>query len=166
MAFINLLTAVYPVGSVYFSTINNSPANIIGGTWQAISGLNLGLPTKSFRNDNGFRAFQLGNIVFFGGFGKRPRIEPWEKTSSVYHDDSLPKAYEPEGSCTNGGAVYSQDSGKSVWSYYDNNYGKIMFENKNDSETGEYYYGNLIYQTTPENTVTNNLDIYAWKRTA
>ena len=161
MAFINLLTAVYPVGSVYFSTINNSPANIIGGTWQAISGLNLGLPTKSFRNDNGFSAFQLGNIVFFEGFGKLRRLGPWEKTSSVYNDDSLPGADWP-----NAGAVYSQNSGKSVWAYYDNNLGKITFENKNDSETGEYYYGNLFYQATPENTVTNNLGIYAWKRTA
>lgn len=162
MAFINLLTAVYPVGSVYFSTINNSPANIIGGTWQAISGLNLGLPTKSFRNGHGFRAFQLGDVVFFTGFDRCQRLGPWEVSSAIYHDDSLP---EPAGG--NGGAFYSQDSGKSVWAYYDKHgNGDILFENKNSSDTIEYYYGNLIYQTTPENAVTNNLSIYAWKRTA
>ena len=76
MAFINLLAAVYPVGSVYFSTINSSPAKTIGGTWQAISGLNLGLPTKSFGYDNGFEAIQLGNVVFFTGFGHRPSLGP------------------------------------------------------------------------------------------
>ena len=164
MAFINLLTAVYPVGSVYFSTINNSPANIIGGTWQAISGLNLGLPTKSFRSEHGFKAFQLGDVVFFTGFERCPQLGPWEVSSAIYHDDSLP---EPGPDEANGGAFYSQDSGKSVWARYDQHgNGDIIFENKNGSDTTPYYYGSLIYKTSPENAVTNNLSIYAWKRTA
>ena len=37
MAYVNLLTAMYPVGSLYFSTTSTSPANIIGGTWSPIS---------------------------------------------------------------------------------------------------------------------------------
>ena len=37
MAWINLLECVYPVGSVYFSTINTSPASTIGGTWTQIT---------------------------------------------------------------------------------------------------------------------------------
>lgn len=37
MAYVNLLTAMYPVGSLYFSTTSTSPANIIGGTWSSIS---------------------------------------------------------------------------------------------------------------------------------
>lgn len=36
MAFTNLLTAVYPVGSVYLSISSISPASIIGGTWEQI----------------------------------------------------------------------------------------------------------------------------------
>lgn len=36
MAFVNLMDIVYPVGSVYMSTTNVSPANTIGGTWTAI----------------------------------------------------------------------------------------------------------------------------------
>lgn len=42
MAFVNLLQAVYPVGSVYFSTNSTSPADIIGGTWIRITGAVLG----------------------------------------------------------------------------------------------------------------------------
>lgn len=160
MAFINLLTAVYPVGSVYFSTINDSPAKTIGGTWQAISGLNLGIPTKRFGYDNGFEAFQLGNVVFFTGFGERPSIGPWGVSSEVYHNDSLPN---PDGA--NGGAIYSQDSAKSVWAHYSDG-GGIIFENKNNSDTTNWYYGNFIYLAAPESVVTNNLGIYAWKRTA
>lgn len=37
MAFINLLQAVYPVGSIYFSTVNTSPSSLIGGTWAQIT---------------------------------------------------------------------------------------------------------------------------------
>lgn len=36
MAFVNLLQAVYPVGSVWLSTINVSPASVVGGTWQQV----------------------------------------------------------------------------------------------------------------------------------
>lgn len=37
MAFVNLLQAVYPVGSIYISATNTSPATIIGGTWFQIT---------------------------------------------------------------------------------------------------------------------------------
>lgn len=37
MAFVNLLQAVYPVGSVWLSTTNASPASIVGGTWQQVN---------------------------------------------------------------------------------------------------------------------------------
>lgn len=36
MAFVNLLQAVYPVGSIYQSVTSTSPASVIGGTWSAI----------------------------------------------------------------------------------------------------------------------------------
>lgn len=41
MAFINLLQAVYPVGSVYISTVNTSPSSLIGGTWTQVKGATL-----------------------------------------------------------------------------------------------------------------------------
>ena len=37
MAFVNLLQAVYPVGSVWLSTTNVSPASVVGGTWQQVN---------------------------------------------------------------------------------------------------------------------------------
>lgn len=36
MAWINLLEAIYPVGSVWLSTTNVSPASVVGGTWQQV----------------------------------------------------------------------------------------------------------------------------------
>ena len=34
--FVNLLDIVYPIGSMYFSVIDVSPANSVGGTWEQI----------------------------------------------------------------------------------------------------------------------------------
>lgn len=36
MAWVNILEAVYPIGSIYVSTIEISPASFIGGTWEKI----------------------------------------------------------------------------------------------------------------------------------
>ena len=36
MAWVNLLDIIYPVGSFYFSTVNKSPSETIGGTWAQI----------------------------------------------------------------------------------------------------------------------------------
>lgn len=36
MAFLNFLEIVYPIGSIYISTVNTSPAMIVGGTWQRV----------------------------------------------------------------------------------------------------------------------------------
>lgn len=36
MAWINILDIIYPIGSIYFSTIGTSPASFIGGTWEKI----------------------------------------------------------------------------------------------------------------------------------
>lgn len=34
---VNIINKVYPVGSIYMSVVNNSPANFIGGTWVALN---------------------------------------------------------------------------------------------------------------------------------
>ena len=41
MAFINLLQAMFPVGSVYLSTISISPSSTVGGTWMQVKGATL-----------------------------------------------------------------------------------------------------------------------------
>ena len=37
MAWINLLERIYPVGSVYISTLQTSPSSVIGGTWTQVT---------------------------------------------------------------------------------------------------------------------------------
>ena len=41
MAFTNLLTVMFPVGSVYLSTTSISPSSTIGGTWTQVKGATL-----------------------------------------------------------------------------------------------------------------------------
>lgn len=36
MSWINLLNAVYPIGSIYCSTLSTSPAELLGGSWTKI----------------------------------------------------------------------------------------------------------------------------------
>ena len=36
--FDKILNAIYPVGSIYISTVATSPADLIGGTWERITG--------------------------------------------------------------------------------------------------------------------------------
>lgn len=41
MAFVNLMSVLYPVGSVYMSVSSTSPSSLIGGTWSEIIGATL-----------------------------------------------------------------------------------------------------------------------------
>lgn len=41
MAFVNLMTVIYPVGSVYVSVSATSPSMLIGGTWTQVKGATL-----------------------------------------------------------------------------------------------------------------------------
>lgn len=41
----NFIDVVYPVGSVYININSTSPATLFGGTWQAISGAQVGSTT-------------------------------------------------------------------------------------------------------------------------
>lgn len=47
MAFVNLLSVIYPVGSVYLSINSTSPASVIGGTWKQITDNMLRITTSA-----------------------------------------------------------------------------------------------------------------------
>lgn len=63
MAFTNLLTAMYPVGSVYLSTTSISPSSTIGGTWTQVKGATLAATgANSFADGASFGGSLIINV--------------------------------------------------------------------------------------------------------
>jgi microcystin-dependent protein len=66
----DLLNLIYPVGSVYLSSVNTSPQNIIGGVWSAItpaerhSSFNIGTKGSGTTTNNDVQVTTTGNPVF------------------------------------------------------------------------------------------------------
>lgn len=83
MAFTNLLTAVYPVGSLYLSTSSVSPATLIGGTWTQIKGAVLG-----FTGSNSFSgAASYGGKLAIAASQLPPhthKVYMWNDASGAY----------------------------------------------------------------------------------
>lgn len=72
MAYVNLLEVVYPVGSIYLTTLDVSPAETIGGTWQKIEKIDIGPKLTKTIYDGGsdsFKAYQTGNLLIYHGLG-------------------------------------------------------------------------------------------------
>lgn len=59
MAYVNLGLALYPVGSVYLSSIATSPASIWGGTWNQIADGRFLRPSNSFGSTGGLSSVTL-----------------------------------------------------------------------------------------------------------
>lgn len=53
MAFVNLGQVVYPIGAIYMSSSNISPANLFGGTWEEITDQKMWLPSDTYNNTGG-----------------------------------------------------------------------------------------------------------------
>lgn len=55
MAWVNVGQLVWPVGSIYFSSVSTSPADLFGGTWAAIDGEQTGFlrPGTSYGTKGG-----------------------------------------------------------------------------------------------------------------
>lgn len=74
MAYVNLGQVVYPVGAVYISYTNVSPANLFGGEWVAITGsfpyFNAGTGTGGSNSHNHTTTFYYhnwgGSLITYG----------------------------------------------------------------------------------------------------
>ena len=164
MAFTNLLEVVYPVGSVYVTTSSVSPAEVVGGTWEKIEGLNLGIATKLlFGGQYGFNVTQTGNFVLATGMLRYTTLSGWEESCVLSLDSNFPQAFGGVG-----GAFYAQNGGKDVFMYPGNGEGNkknLYISNKNSNSTPEnWYFGSMPYITTQDDAITNDLGVKMWKR--
>lgn len=83
MTFINLLQAMYPVGSIYLSTTSTSPSSTIGGTWTQVKGATLAA--------TGANSFAGG--ASYGGNLKINANQLPSHTHKVYMHNALSGAY-------------------------------------------------------------------------
>lgn len=62
--FVNLMDIIYPVGSIYMSTNNISPASFIGGTWAQIQDAVLAASGNSYSGAvNGYHGNKAMTVI-------------------------------------------------------------------------------------------------------
>lgn len=160
MGYINLLEIIYPIGSIYLSTVDTSPATLIGGSWESVQ-LNVGNPVVDFGKIDNFKTMQIGDLVFYNIFANTLSATAWqEKTLS---SNMIPSS----GTQSNAGSgiIYGQDSRYCAWTYVTPE-GKLQYANKNSGSIPQWGYGVGFYQSAEPCAEVDTLGIYAWKRLA
>ena len=147
----DLIDLIYPIGSIYLSMKNLSPASFLGGTWQALGG-DYSFWTQNVGNNNGDTDLNYGSVT-----GGLPDIEGEIVSNnewSVGNNDT----------CSNSGALEGRwfsrytSSGTSSSNTY---MGGIHFR------ASKYNSGSNPYGKTEGTTVRPTAyKIFAWRRTA
>ena len=163
MAYVNLLEVVYPVGSIYLTTLDMSPAETIGGTWQQIEKIDIGPAlTKTIYNgtSDSFKAYQTGNLLIYHGLGPFLTMTPWEEKKVLpgYRFPSAKYNYY-------GGEMVNQESGYGACIIIDGD-NRMCFNNKNANSLGQWYFGGGVYEVSDDEALINDLGVKMWKRIA
>lgn len=163
MAYVNLLEVVYPVGSIYLTTLDMSPAETIGGTWQQIEKIDIGPAlTKTIYtgSSDSFKAYQTGNLLIYHGLGPFLTMNPWEekKVLSSHRFPSAKYGYY-------GGEMVNQESGYGACVIISGD-GIMHFNNKNANSLGQWYFGGGVYEVSDDEALINDLGVKMWKRIA
>ena len=141
-----LLNKIYPIGSIYISVNQTSPASFIGGTWEALSeGFTLFTTTTAGQGGTQIEA-GLPNITgaVNNGFGLVERVSP-----------------------SNSGAI-KWKSASNVSRYQGSYKSNVITGFTFDASKGEVHngkYNNLIYGKS-DTVQPPAIKVYAWKRTA
>lgn len=155
----NLINIIYPVGSIYMSVNNVSPATFLGGTWEQIqdtflwcagskhaAGTTGGAETHTLTQaESPAHTHTRGSMEISGGFGC---VVP--DTHSNYTKGSFVSASMGAGRIL-GGTVYAQNP---IWSY--DFYASRSWSGETSS----------VGSNQPHNNMPPYLSVYVWKRTA
>lgn len=157
----NTLEAFYPVGSVYISMDNTSPATLFGGTWEAISGGVLVSASTSNSEPQGTDTFSYspsGTITFKGtvaaGYAELPYHNHYLTPEPFLFDASL-EEYKT-------GTVQFSKFGNDTVTLPAN--GGSPQQTHTHGFTGSGYLYSISSHAI--NVGMANVTIYAWQRTA
>ena len=138
----NLWDTFYPIGSIYFTVVNNSPADFLGGTWVLCGSGRV--PICINEGDTDF--------------------SPAEKVGGVKnHTHKLETGYAKIGMQTSNNTIYSKNVSQS--SYYPNRYGtmsNVIVPSGTGSDTTELGGNTDVPTAIPMPYIV----CYMWKRTA
>lgn len=81
MAFTNLALAMYPVGSLYFSSLPASPAGVFGGTWTQLDDNKFLRPSNSFGQTGGSDT-HAHNFNLSAAFDSNLKYLTWKYSAS------------------------------------------------------------------------------------
>ena len=73
----NLLDKVYPVGSIYMSAVNTSPASFLGGTWERLTGGLLYGAVSSYGSGNGTGTSTNSHTLTVSEMPSHGHIQSW-----------------------------------------------------------------------------------------
>lgn len=167
MAYVNLLSIIYPIGAVWRSTNNTSPANLIGDTWTLRGSSDTSrayiYPVTGKRGWNG-EVCRMGELVTVHFFSKlQERIPAWDSAQLATGLPRPKKTWQKESpsrrtACVEGPRLYVSENGE------------LWLDNKAEEPNGELWAGTLTYITSdaPANNSTagGNNAVYMWERTA
>ena len=148
--FVNLMDVIYPVGSIYLTTNNISPASSIGGTWTQIENCLLAASGDTYNVAGRFDGNDIINKLEIPDH--QHAVFAWNSASATYANANFWN--------TNAGAG-------SIWKL-------LSFDNSLGGDTGWNLWtkstwriddnGNLVAEQKAH--IPYHYSLYVWKRTA
>ena len=148
--FVNLMDVIYPIGSIYLTTNNTSPASSIGGTWTKIENCTLAAGGSTYGNVGSYASSDIIDKLEIPDH--QHAVSAWNSGSATYANANFWN--------TNAGAG-------SIWKL-------LSFDNSQGGDTGWHLWtlgtwridanGNLVKEQKAH--IPYHYSLYVWKRTA
>lgn len=148
--FVNLMDVIYPVGSIYLSTVAASPAAAIGGTWTKIENCVLAAGGSTYGNVGSYASSDMISKLEIPDH--QHGVSAWNAASATYANANFWN--------TNAGAG-------TLWKL-------LSFDNSAGGDTGWNLWtlgtwriddkGNLVKEQKAH--IPYHYSLYVWKRTA
>ena len=167
----NLINIIYPVGSIYMSVNNVSPATFLGGTWEQIqdtflwcagskhaAGTTGGAETHTLtQNETPAHTHTRGTMNITGEIYKTPNSSPGDQFLSDAEDNTV----------TATGALYKKITGTQQYSFPNGEIYTILVDGFGfDASRNWTGATSSVGGSQAHNNMPPYLSVYVWKRTA
>lgn len=148
--FVNLMDVIYPVGSIYLSTVATSPAASIGGTWTKIENCTLAAGGNVYGQPGSYASNDKISTLEIPDH--QHHVAGWNSNSQTYTECAFWNTNATTGSLWQLLSVGGSASGDTGWNLWTNTTWRI------DAN------GNLVKEQKAH--IPYHYSLYVWKRTA